>query len=894
MKQKDLLRQWLAVGIGCIAFGGSMSAATITQTCSIGATSVPYTETCGFQLFDPAGGTLTSVVLSLTGVGGNVVPEQTVTNSTTQTFTNSVATVALTLTGPGPDSIAVTDTSGPCAGTIVGPGTNKSCSPTAFSGLSAGPVTGTTADYIGTGLITPYIAVSGQITSASGVGGAGSAGDLFFGGTGAIGGFFTITYTYTPALLTPTFSKAFGQPSIAVGSSTTLTFTITNPNATSALTGLAFTDSLPAGLAVATPNGLTSTCGGTTTATAGGSSVSLSGGTVSASGTCTISVNVLGIAAGIQNNSTSTLTSNAPTAAAATASITVVLLTPTLSKAFGQPSIVVGSSTTLTFTITNPNASGLTSAAFTDTLPSGLAVATPNGLTSTCGGTTTATAGGSSISLSGGTVSASSSCTISVNVLGITAGTQNNTTSTLTSNDPTAGAATASIDVLNVTAPTFSKAFGQPSIIVGSSTTLTFTITNPDASGLTSVAFTDTLPSGLAVATPNGLTSTCGGTTTATAGGSSISLSGGTVSASSSCTISVNVLGIAAGIQNNTTSTLTSNDPTAGAATASINVLTPAIIVPVFSKAFGQPSIFMGGSTTLTFTITNLITTEGLTGVAFTDTLPGGLVVATPNGLTSTCGGTTTATEGGSSISLSGGTVPAGGTCTISVNVLAIAAGTQNNTTSTLTSNAPTAPPATASIFVFLALDPPFQVSYAANPGAGESIINMINDGANGAALLGPGFGAAGNTCVNVYAFDPGEELIACCSCLLTPDQVMNLGVNADLTIKTQTGVVPSSVTIKLLNTLAGPTGTATSCTNSAGLAGTAAFPIVPGLVAYGTTPQAAGTTYNMVEHPFIPATLSADELASIVGRCASIIGNASGYGICLQCRSGALGAGKQ
>jgi hypothetical protein len=46
----------------------------------------------------------------------------------------------------------------------------------------------------------------------------------------------------------------------------------------------------------------------------------------------------------------------------------------------------------------------------------------------------------------------------------------------------------------------------------------------------------------------------------------------------------------------------------------------------------------------------------------------------------------------------------------------------------------------------------------------------------------------------------------------------MNLGVNADLTIKTQTGVVPTSVTIKLLNTLAGD-GTKTSCTNSAGLA---------------------------------------------------------------------------
>jgi hypothetical protein len=193
-------------------------------------------------------------------------------------------------------------------------------------------------------------------------------------------------------------------------------------------------------------------------------------------------------------------------------------------------------------------------------------------------------------------------------------------------------------------------------------------------------------------------------------------------------------------------------------------------------------------------------------------------------------------------------------------------------------------------------LDGPFQVSYAANPGAGESIINMINDGANGAPALGPGFGgAAGNTCVNIYAFDPGEELIACCSCLLTPDQVVNLGVNANLTIKTQTGVVPSSVTIKLLNTLAGD-GTKTSCTNSAALAGTAAFPIITsGLVAYGTTPQQLTGTgvYNMVEHPFIPASLSFGELTSITGRCASLIGNASTYGICQQCRPGALGAAK-
>jgi len=190
--------------------------------------------------------------------------------------------------------------------------------------------------------------------------------------------------------------------------------------------------------------------------------------------------------------------------------------------------------------------------------------------------------------------------------------------------------------------------------------------------------------------------------------------------------------------------------------------------------------------------------------------------------------------------------------------------------------------------------DSPFQVSYAANPSAGESYINIINTGANGASLLGPGFGsAAGNICVNVYAFAPDEQEISCCSCLLTPNSVVNLGVNRDLTSTTLTGVIPTSVVIKLVATLAGPTGSGTSCTNSAATPGT----LVPGMVAYGTTPQPVGTAYNAVEHTFVPSTLSVGvggEYASITGRCASILGNGSGFGICNSCRSGALGSAKQ
>jgi hypothetical protein len=187
--------------------------------------------------------------------------------------------------------------------------------------------------------------------------------------------------------------------------------------------------------------------------------------------------------------------------------------------------------------------------------------------------------------------------------------------------------------------------------------------------------------------------------------------------------------------------------------------------------------------------------------------------------------------------------------------------------------------------------DAPFQVSYAANPSAGESYINIINTGAQGASLLGPGFGtAAGNICVNVYAFAPDEQEISCCSCLLTPNSVANLGVSRDLTSTTLTGVVPTSVVIKLVTTLAGAGGAGTSCTNSAATPGTP----VAGLVAYGTTPQPVGTAYKAVEHTFVPSTLSTGEYASITGRCASILGNGSGFGVCNSCRAGALGSAKQ
>jgi len=193
--------------------------------------------------------------------------------------------------------------------------------------------------------------------------------------------------------------------------------------------------------------------------------------------------------------------------------------------------------------------------------------------------------------------------------------------------------------------------------------------------------------------------------------------------------------------------------------------------------------------------------------------------------------------------------------------------------------------------------DSPFKIRYAANLSApaddvaasDSSVINISNSGANGASLFGPGTGAAGNICVSVYAFSPDEQLISCCSCLVTPNGLQSLSVTRDLTSNTLTGVAPSAVVIKLLATLAGTGGSGTDCSMAAAAPGTP----VPGLLAWGTTTHAAPSGWAVTETEFTPATLSAAETASLSNRCEAIIGNGSGFGICGSCRAGGLGAKK-
>jgi arabinogalactan endo-1,4-beta-galactosidase len=97
---------------------------------------------------------------------------------------------------------------------------------------------------------------------------------------------------------------------VALNGSTTLTFNLSNPNTILSLSGIGFTDTLPAGQVVGTPNGLTGSCGGgTITAAAGSSSVILSGASLAATASCSFAVNVTGTTSGTQTNTTSAVTS---------------------------------------------------------------------------------------------------------------------------------------------------------------------------------------------------------------------------------------------------------------------------------------------------------------------------------------------------------------------------------------------------------------------------------------------------------------------------------------------------------------------------------------------------------------------------------------------------------
>ncbi|MDE3087943.1 MAG: DUF11 domain-containing protein, partial [Chloroflexota bacterium] len=258
---------------------------------------------------------------------------------------------------------------------------------------------------------------------------------------------------------------------------------------------------------------------------------------------------------------------------------------PTVSKSFSPDPISKGLTSTLTITLTN-TASGneaLTGVSITDTLPTGLDIATNS--TSQCGGALATTTGTRTIALTGGTLSAGGGCTFTVPVTGTTEGQYNNVTGFISSSESgtSTNYATASLRV--IAPPTLEKSFSPASIYTLASalppytSTLTFAINNPNMSdSLSGIVFTDTLPVSITVAS-SGPTSTCSGSLS-TASPYTITFTGGSLAANNNCTFSVPVTGSLAGTMTNTTTAISSIEGGNGnAASASIDVQAPTLII---------------------------------------------------------------------------------------------------------------------------------------------------------------------------------------------------------------------------------------------------------------------------------------------------------------------------
>ncbi len=552
-----------------------------------------------------------------------------------------------------------------------------------------------------------------------------------------------------------TMAKRFIPDAIVPGGTSTLMITISNPAAVS-VSGVNFTDPLPTSPAnmvvAATPNDSITGCGlATFNPLANDTTLSFSDGTIAPNSSCIIKVNVTAPIGGTYVNTTGHLFIDETTDTGNTAGATLTAA----AAASCTPDVTMANWTIPVGTIANPpdttggiptiKATNVTTATASAFIPAKTGIVTTGGSNDTTAWSTYGyknsgqyidfvvdTRHYSAVSMSfyvknDGVSVGPTQLVVSYNTgsgfsniltvnnpadiftnhtidfTGLTSGSGNTAfriSGTGANNDNSgAGVALDNIKFSGCSqlspAPTLSKSFQDLAIPVGTTTRLTFSLSNtqPGNEALTGVHFTDTLPNGLQVAdTPNAST-TCVGSPTwsPTAGATTLTFgspTGATMAAGNSCTARVDVKATKAGQFDNVSSYISAtesgeNKGANGYATATLTAIAP----PAIAKSFAVSSIYTGASTTMTITAQNPNQSSSLSGIGFTDVLTGGLVVATPNGLNGDCGGgSISAVAGSSLVSLSGASLAGGASCSFSVDVTGTTAGIKDNITSAVTS----------------------------------------------------------------------------------------------------------------------------------------------------------------------------------------------------------------
>lgn len=523
------------------------------------------------------------------------------------------------------------------------------------------------------------------------------------------------------SLQAPTGGKTFAPSPSYVGLPTTLTITLTNPNAGATMPLTSFTDTLPTGMVVAPTPNASVTCSGTgfvngaVSASAGGGTVSLNGGTIGQNGTCQVKVDVV-VPALDAGNTSQNYTNTVPAGAIGN---TRGLNSPQfqrqlkvsapvrVAKSFTPSTIPVGAPSTLKIVVTNNGGTALTNAAFTDTFPSAnLVVAGAPAVTCSSGANGTATVDTSSppnkLLLSGATVAAAGgTCTVTVPVKATAESQYDNTLpANAVTNDQGIGspAATGTLHAysqLRVSKAVSPSQGGNARVAPGQWVTFSINVENYASEAVTNAVVTDNLPliggQQMLVDGSSAPTSSCGFNFAGSVDTGTLSGSGGSIPAASgtnhgTCTVTFRAKVPESTVNGGTldpfatynfTNTLPTNSAVSGTGQGSGNPIQNTNTVSVngatvsaveLNKVFNPGTIAVGQTSELTITVINR-TVNPLTGINLTDSLPTGLVLAAnPNASTTCTGGSLQAFPGDTKVVLTGAQAPARGGSQVEVS----------------------------------------------------------------------------------------------------------------------------------------------------------------------------------------------------------------------------------
>lgn len=534
----------------------------------------------------------------------------------------------------------------------------------------------------------------------------------------------TARLTYTGAL---NAVKSFEPPEIATDGKSTVRIRLTNSDTSAPITGISVTDPLPAapnGLKLADPPNVRSTCAGAPlyTGAANAALAGMTGASLPPGGSCDFLFDVVNDGAGA-GNWVNTIPVGNITAdggiknqSPVTANLTrVATQVPTISKSISPGSVAPGETARLTITITN-GTQALTGLAVTDYFTndglaggplSGIKVAaTPNAGTTCSGGVVTAVPEAASVALSGASLAASASCTVGVDIIATNPGAVGNTIplNSIRNDQGQTNTGTFAYAPLSTSINIgLAKSFSPDVVKPNERTRLRITFLNATQAAIANFGITDNLPAGMTVPVGPNVTQTCGPATQVnTSDNSKVVVSGGAIGAaaggvSASCYVELDVVVSAKGKYTNTLAaqSITVNGvptlypPTP--VTAELNAVDPIVV----HKAIGALTLDTGslpggmstgeaaraaGAVAPLLIHLNNPNNVALTGLAFTDVLPAGLVVAqTPNAST-TCGGAVVAPASATELRLAGGSLAANSTCTVTVDVLSNNPGSYTNT----------------------------------------------------------------------------------------------------------------------------------------------------------------------------------------------------------------------